>query len=453
MLQLALRLDSAGELTAATHAYLDVLKRDPTHFTALNELGRLALDRGHLAAARSAYQQAVHHHPRNAIGRVNLGNLLYEARELHEARRHYEAALQAAPGMAEAHQGLARVLAQLGDEPAAALHREQGFAARPVATRPYRGRAPPTSVLLLVCTRGGNIPTRQILDTRVFAVTALYTEFFPATRPLPPHAVIFNAIGDADLCASALAQAEVLVRHSSAAVINPPARVAQTGRAANAARLAAVSGLVVPEVRSVTRATLAQWQRSPAQSALRFPLLLRSPGFHTGRHFVRVEHAEDLQTAAATLPGDELLLIGYVDARGTDGLTRKYRVMYIDGVLYPLHLAISTDWKVHYFSSAMSHNAAHRDEERQFLTDMSAVLGARALCALADIGSLLGLDYAGVDFAIGRDGSLLLFEANASMVINPPGPEAIWDYRRPAINRALEATRQMLRARAGPSAA
>ena len=30
----------------------------------------------------------------------------------------------------------------------------------------------------------------------------------------------------------------------------------------------------------------------------------------------------------------------------------KYRVMFIDGVCHPLHLAISRDWKVHYFTAA-----------------------------------------------------------------------------------------------------
>ena len=39
--------------------------------------------------------------------------------------------------------------------------------------------------------------------------------------------------------------------------------------------------------------------------------------------------------------------------------------------------------------------------------------------ALADIQATLGLDYAGIDFAVAPDGSLLLFEANATMAIIP----------------------------------
>ena len=66
------------------------------------------------------------------------------------------------------------------------------------------------------------------------------------------------------------------------------------------------------------------------------------------------------------------------------------------------------------------------------------------MAALARINATLGLDYAGVDFALAPDGSVLVFEANAMMVINPPEPDPIWDYRRRAIADVLEAVKQML---------
>jgi hypothetical protein len=199
----------------------------------------------------------------------------------------------------------------------------------------------------------------------------------------------------------------------------------------------------VPAIRALPRAALADARD------LRFPLLLRSPGFHTGRHFVAVTRREDLVAAAAKLPRDEVLAIQYLDARGRDGMARKYRVMIIDKVLYPLHLAISGDWKVHYFTAAMAANAAYREEEQRFLEDMPGVLGRDAMAALAQIGGVLGLDYAGIDFGLAPDGSLLLFEANPAMVVNPPEPDAMWDYRRAPIGRVLEAVRRMLLARAG----
>ncbi len=122
-------------------------------------------------------------------------------------------------------------------------------------------------------------------------------------------------------------------------------------------------------------------------------------------------------------------------------------MLFIDGEIFPVHLAVSADWMVHYFSAAMAENAAFRAEERRFLEHMPEVLGARAMRALRDIQEAMGLDYAGVDFGLACDGSLLLFEANATMNLFPPDPAPIWDYRRPAIEAALEAARTMTSAR------
>jgi len=92
--------------------------------------------------------------------------------------------------------------------------------------------------------------------------------------------------------------------------------------------------------------------------------------------------------------------------------------MMIGGKIYPLHLAISRDWKVHYFTSDMADKPDHRLEEAAFLADdMPAVLGDKAYRALEAIRDALGLDYAGIDFGLNAQGDLLLFEANATMVI------------------------------------
>jgi len=444
-LERARRLESSGQDEPALTAYLELLRLDPTHRAALGELGNLAWATGYRAAALTAYLQLVKCHPDDPVARVNLGNLHYQTGDLAAARVQYEVALAADSALAEAHQGLARTLAALGESAAAEPHWQRGFVGHALVRQRFRGSAAPVPALLLVSVRQGNVPARRFLDDKTFEVTAVHTEFWDAALPLPAHAIVFNAIGDADLCPLALARAELLLARTGAPVINPPERVRRTGRLANAQRLARVPGVTAPAMRVATRAAL------EGDGALEFPVLLRAPGFHTGRHFVRVERREALAAAAAALPGDELLVIGFLDARGPDGMTRKYRVMIIDGALYPLHLAISPDWKVHYFSSDMGESAAHREEERRFLENMPAVLGSRAMSALQRIGEDLGLDYAGVDFALGRDGSLLLFEANAAMVILPPEADPRWDYRRPAIGRALEAVRRMLLQRAARS--
>ena len=365
LLSFARRLAAKGDDAAAKQAYVDVLRLNSTHFDALNELGALAKASGHRSAARSVYVRAVQLHPGNPIGHVNLANLLLEDGDVSGARPHYEAALGIDADLPEAHQGLALVLTEL-DDGAAEAHWQNGFAGHAIVTKPYRGTGSGVPLLLLVAARGGNIPTQHWIDDHHFDITAIHADFYDPTQPLPPHALVVNAIGDADLCAIALARADDVLARSAAPVINPPKLVRATGRAENARRLAQVPGVIAPRTMAVPRATIL------AADGLSFPLLLRVPGFHTGRHFRYVENRVALAQGIANLPGEQVLAIEYLDARGPDGMARKYRVMFIDGALYPLHLAISADWKVHYFTAAMAINAAHRDEERRFLDDMPA---------------------------------------------------------------------------------
>jgi hypothetical protein len=335
---------------------------------------------------------------------------------------------------------MANLLQSLGQTDAAQAHLRQSARGRGVVAMPYRGEGPPRRVLLLVSAGGGNVPTRFLLDDTVFAVFQLPVEAFSDAMTLPPHDLVFNAVGDADLGAAALDAVEVVLTQTDAPVINPPSRVRATGRATIAKRLADLPGVRAPRVAVTPRETLKQ-----AARRFGYPLLLRSPGFHTGRHFRKVETPEDLPAAAAALPGKQLLLIEYLDARGADGLARKYRAMIVGGQIFPLHLALSEDWKVHYFTSGMAERPDHRALEQAFLEDMEGVLGARAMAGLRAIAETLGLDYAGVDFALGPDGEILLFEANGTMVVNPPEPDPRWDYRRAPVARILEAVKTLLR--------
>jgi Flp pilus assembly protein TadD/glutathione synthase/RimK-type ligase-like ATP-grasp enzyme len=438
----------------AQQAFVSILKRAPTHFSALNEFGTLLTHMGAIDAACRVYAEAILHHPDNPMARVNLANLLLRATRYEEARGHYERALQADPDHAAAHQGMGAVLADLGDRDGARVHFRKGFGGHAVSTLPYRGNRPPIRLLQLVSSGGGNIPSSLFLDDTGFQTTVVVTDYLDDATPLPPHQLIFNAIGDADLCEVALKAATRIAASARVPVINDPRAVMKTGRIENAKRLAELPGVRTARTAAFSREALAgaDGVQLLAGQGFAFPLLLRSPGYHTGRNFILVEAAADLATAAQGLPGEELLAIEYLDARGRDGQARKFRVMMIGGRLYPLHLAISRNWKVHYFTADMAEHADYREEEAKFLEDMPAVLGAKAIRALKEIQSTLGLDYAGVDFGLSPAGDLLLFETNATMVIARPRDDPRWTYRRAAIDGAIEAVVAMLKRRAAARA-
>ena len=439
-------LAEMGDNELAKQAYLGVLARSPAHLGALNNFGTLLYLTGYRTAARSAYAEAVARHPHHPMAHVNLGNLFLEAGDLAEAQQHYEAALALDSKFAEAHQGLGNLLAELGHEEAAAHHQRLGLRDQRATELPYRGEADPVQVLLLVSGRRADVPIRHLLDDKVFRTFVVLPNVYDPDVPLPAHDVVFNAIGDADSCTQALDRAVVLMDCTFAPVINSPAVVLSTGRIANARRLGEIPGVVAPVIANLSRTVLKSPDAAEALASrgLRFPLLLRAPGFHNGRHFLRVESAGGIEDAVWELPGEELTAIQFLDARGTDGKYRKYRVMMIGGWLYPLHLAISSHWKIHYVTAEMTEDAKHRSEEAKFLKDMPGVLGARAMAALADIQDALGLDYAGIDFGLSPNGEILLFEANATMTVVPPGPGQRWDYRRDAVQRVADAVRKML---------
>jgi len=400
-------LDLLGRNDEARDAYIAVIKREPAHLGALGSLGTLLFNAGYRSAARLTYGEALKHHPRDVTTLINFANALFENDELAAARSVYESALEVDAGAAPAHQGLSHVLDRLGENEAAERHRQAGFAAMPVSVEAYRGSGLPVSVLILSSARKGNVPIDVPLDDATFLKIKLFTDYYDPQLPLPPHDVIFNGIGDADLCKPSLDAAEALLRRHGAAALNPPECVRETGRAAMAAKLRGIAGLIVPRIVEIGRGEI--------DTVDTFPALVRPPGYHTGEFFERVSDRAELKRLAPTLPGEKLLVIEQLDARAADGFHRKYRFLAIGGRLYPVHLARSSHWKVHYFSADRVRDPEAIAEEDAFLTDPRAAIGERAMAVIGAAIERIGLDYCGIDFALDAAGNVLFFEGNATM--------------------------------------
>jgi lipoprotein NlpI len=440
--RLLAELDRSDE---ARDTYLRLLARDPNHLRALNDFGTFLTQGGFRAAARTVYERALAIDSQSALAHANLGHVFFAETDYVAAQRQYEAALAIDPQRFEARQGLSYALTRLGRDDEAQAQRRLGFAGRTLTTATYRGTAPPVNVLLCVSAAGGTLYTETFLDDRIFRTTTLVADLYDGTPVLPAVDVVFNAISDADRSGAALASVEQLLAGNTRPVINAPAQVRATARAIGAERLAALNGVVAPRIVTVALADLrAAGAELAARHGFTFPLLVRAPGFHTGQHFARVEHAGELAAAVAGFPGTDALLIEYIDLRDDDGRVRKYRVMAIDGVLYALHAAVSREWKVHYFTADMATDAANRAEDERFLADPVTAIGAAAWAALGRIRDAVALEYAGIDFGIDRAGRVVAFEANATMIVLPPGPNTTWDYRRSAVERITQAVRKML---------
>lgn len=461
-------LANLGQFGAATVSDIRALELEPGHRAALNHLGEVLIATRHRQAARNAFKQAVLCHPDDPVSRGNYGYFLLEESERldveercaeatqlkREAREQFERALRANPSDEKAHEGLYYLLRNTGEEQEAAQHRLAAFRNRGIIPSPYRGDGPPIPVLQLISTTGGNVRLQRFLDSRIFQTFFILPEFCDAKTPLPPHRLAVNGIGDAEVARDALAAAQSVLARTTAPLINSPAAVLDSTRSNNAKRLSGLPGVMTPRTVTVLREQLSNDNAAATldSEGFTFPLLLRAPGFHTGQHFLKVDSVDNLAGALTTLPGQSVIVMQYVDTRGTDDKIRKYRVMVVDRQIYPLHVAISHQWKIHYMTAEMADNPDHRAEDAAFLENMCGVLGPMAMNALERIQSVLGLDYAGIDFGLNAKGEVVVFEANATMVVNPPDASARWNYRRPACRRIFEAVRKMLLDRASVQA-
>lgn len=439
-------LEDLGRIDDALLAYVDVLGREPTHFGGLTNLGSLLLERGRSADARPYLTAAATLYPADPMAQVNLGQLHAESGDADAALAAYSAALRSKPDFLHAHLGLARVYTGLGNGERVREHLDRAFSEPKAWSYPYRGTGPPLQVLLLISAFGGDMVTNLFFDDTVVQKAVLLADSVRGEPVLPPYHVLFNAIGDADRSRPSLERAIAIAAASPAAIVNDPAAVLRTGRVEMMQRLRGLEHVRAPRTERVARNDVTP--ETLIARGFTFPLLLRTPGYHAGDHFDVVTSADALAGIAARLPGPELLAIEYLDARGAGGDVRKYRVVSVNGRLFPVHLAIAPQWKVHYFSAEMIDRPDHRAEEAAFLADMAAVVGARGMLGLEQIVVTMGLDYAGVDFGLTTDGTILVFEANATMAVYPPEDGETWGYRRRAVDRVIAAVREMLVTRA-----
>jgi hypothetical protein len=173
------------------------------------------------------------------------------------------------------------------------------------------------------------------------------------------------------------------------------------------------------------------------------PLLVRVAGPHGGDDFDKFDNWSSIAEFVTPAPEVNYYLIEYIDYRSEDGFFRKYRVIFVDGEILPYHLAIHDDWKVHHFRTDMANHAWMRAEEESFLQDIGSVFDAARQDSLRAMARATGLDYGGIDCAVGRDGRIIVFEANASMLVHDEKDE-VFAYKNPYIARIKQAFDAML---------
>jgi len=431
-----------GRWDAAQHSYREALALQPDYVAAHCNLGAVLKALDQPDAALTCYQNALRYAPAHAATLFNLGLLHADAQRPEAARAAYEQALQADPSMVAAHINLAELLEHSGARESAQHHRDIAYRAQNVFIDEAPGAV--RTILLLLDARSGNLPYPSLLDpqrNRIIKWVIGYGDTAQIDR-LPPYDLVFNAIGDADADAATAPLLIEFTDHCGKPLLNRPVAVAATARDRLAALLAGLADVQVAATRRVKRG--GDWQRAPD---LPYPILLRPPGSHGGEGVARADDPAEL--ARLAIQGDaDLYLSAFHDYRSADGYFRKYRAIFVDRQPYPYHLAIGTHWMVHYATAQMTEYRWKLEEERRFLEQPDIALGTRGMAALRAIGARLDLDYAGVDFSILPNGSVLVFEANATMLAHRE-TEPVLRFKNTHVQAIFDAFEAMLAGRCG----
>jgi len=341
----------------------------------------------------------------------------------------------------DAHLGIYEV-AQILRKPELALaHQTAAIALSPVHSTLAVERE--DYALLVLCAPGpytANTPVDLIVDSRYVTLHRWYVDPSGEVPRLPRHDAIFVAMGESDASASRLRAAERFAAAQRQPVFNRPDAIGRLNRVELAATFASAR-----HTRAVTTTRVAR-ERYAAEP-YPVPHIVRPIDSHGGTGLERIDDDAQRAAYAARTDSEFLYVAPFVDYRSADGYFRKYRIIFIEGEPFPFHLAISPNWMVHYYNAPMTEHQWMRDEELAFLASPGDVFAGELAEALRETGERLGLDYVGIDCAIGRDGKLLVFEADNAVIVHLLDDPVMFAYKHRYVPRITAALDAMVRRR------
>jgi Flp pilus assembly protein TadD len=442
-INLANRLYADGRLDEALPWYERAIALNPNrpdlHFC----LGSILVALGRSEDAVLPFERAIALRPNFTEAMCNLATIHALANRPGPAAKWYRWALAIDPTVQVANTNMISILEGDGRLAEAAIYRTR--VARPAALAIEAAPEQRRTVLVLSSLGTGNIPIDFLFPRRTTTRIKWYVDCATDEQEqgLPPYDLAFNAVGNADVLDPSFERASRF--HERWPVLNPPATVARTRRDRMPELLAGIPGVVVPPVLKLRRDEVIKTDIAAKLAAygMTCPVLVRPIATQGGHGMILIESPDKFGEFTPD-DADGFYFIGFHDYKLQDGHYRKYRMIFVDRKIYPYHLAISKNWLVHYFSADMLSEPWKREEEKRFLDDPPAALGAKAYEALEAIAWRMDMDYAGIDFSLLPDGRVLVFEANATMAVHLHDPIAQFPYKHVHVPKIFEAFEAML---------
>ena len=255
---------------------------------------------------------------------------------------------------------------------------------------------------------------------------------------------VLNLVTDPDQHPRTLGVMKKLLAGYRGKVVNRPEAVLKTTRDQVALTLAGIECLTVPRVLRLRGGRPDAGLRAVERAGLRFPLLVRRSGTHSGK---TVTFAEDGETLSAVIEekGD-YFATEFVEFASADGLYRKYRIFVFGGRVVLRHMLAGDNWNIHARQRVefMACRQSLLEEEMLLFAGGNEPFPAPVQSVLRALAARFPLDFFGVDFGIDRRGQAVLFEANATMNFFPFMTDPRFDYVRQCIAPSRRAALDLL---------
>ncbi|SHN71075.1 tetratricopeptide repeat protein [Bradyrhizobium erythrophlei] len=435
-----------GQHQSAIELYLQALRINPRHWAARANMVQALMAAKQYLVAKAILIELKGERPQDARIHHLLGKTLFELNEIGPAIESFQEAVALNPQDAESINWIGALRQAAGDDKAAQQAYAEAARIEPLIRRPAARQPAEFRVLALYAPFGGNTPTEYLFENAFFDTDTL--SLFPDrdydTAALGENIhLVINLVSDADQTGDLLPLAADLVDRFGLPTVNHPRKVAQTTRDAVAKLLGGIPHCRVPQALRLKAGSDHSEAALEAMLPFTSSCLARPVGTHGGDDFEKVEDLAGLSAFLSQRADHDHYLIEYIDYLSADGHFRKYRFIFVDDQVLPYHLCIGSDWKLHHINTDMAHHAWMQQEEAAFLGDAGAVFGQAQMQALHDIRARMGLDYFGIDCGLDRDGNVVVFEVNASMLVHARNEGFL--YKTPAVERIKSAYDAMLR--------
>jgi glutathione synthase/RimK-type ligase-like ATP-grasp enzyme len=265
---------------------------------------------------------------------------------------------------------------------------------------------------------------------------------------VPEHDLLFVGISDSDANRGLLQALSGVLEAWPRPVLNSPQYLPLTGRDRASELLQNIPNLLAPVTRRISRAQLEALTSGNTTveqllDGCDFPIILRPLGSQAGVDLEKIDNPKGVSQYLARLKGDDFFMAPFIDYSDAHGQFRKIRIALIDGEAFVCHMAVSSNWMIHYVNAGMYAEEWKRREEATFMNEFQGFV-KKHKAALDAISQRMQLEYLVMDCAETLSGDLLLFEIDHGGVVHAMDVESIFPYKNEHVHKAQKAFSALL---------